>query len=340
VAEPVERCLRELFERERKRWSAVDPELEVPLESLARLILAGGKRLRPSFCHWAFIGAGGDRDDRRVVEMGAALEMLHAFALIHDDVMDGSDVRRGADTVHREHAVRHVETGWRGEDRRYGEGVAILVGDLALVYADVLLADAPTAARAVYDELRIELCMGQYLDLLGTAQGGVGLEGARQIASYKSGKYTIERPLHMGAALAGRLEELEGPLSAYGLPLGEAFQLRDDVLGAFGETAATGKPVGDDLREGKPTPLLALAHERATPAQAAELGRVGDPSLEAAAVARLQEILVDTGALDELERRITALTDEALAAAETLPLCDGAKAELAELAVYVSRRSA
>jgi geranylgeranyl diphosphate synthase type I len=253
--------------------------------------------------------------------------------------MDGSDVRRGADTVHREHVVRHVGSGWRGEDRRYGEGVAILVGDLALVYADALLADAPTAARLVYDELRIELCMGQYLDLLGTARGGVHLEGARQIACYKSGKYTIERPLHMGAALAGRLEELERPLSAYGLPLGEAFQLRDDVLGAFGETAATGKPVGDDIREGKPTPLLALANERATPAQVAELERVGDPLLDAPAVARLQEVLVDTGALDELERRITALTDEALAVAEALPLCDGAKAELAELAVYVSRRT-
>jgi geranylgeranyl diphosphate synthase type I len=191
----------------------------------------------------------------------------------------------------------------------------------------------------VHDELRIELCMGQYLDLLGTARAGVGLEGARQIACYKSGKYTIERPLHMGAALAGRLEPLAGPLSAYGLPLGEAFQLRDDVLGAFGETAATGKPVGDDLREGKPTPLLALAHERASAAQAAELERVGDPALEGPAVARLQEVLVDTGALDELERHITALTDEALAAAEMLPLCDGAKTELAELAVYVSRRT-
>jgi geranylgeranyl diphosphate synthase type I len=340
VAEPVERCLRDLFEGEAKRWSAVDRELEAPLDSLARLILAGGKRLRPSFCHWAFVGAGGDPDDRRVVEMGAALEMLHAFALVHDDVMDGSDVRRGADTVHREHAVRHVGSRWRGEDRRFGEGVAILVGDLALVYADVLLAGAPAPARAVYDELRIELCMGQYLDLLGTARGGVDLEGARQIASYKSGKYTIERPLHMGAALAGHLDRLEGPLSAYGLPLGEAFQLRDDVLGAFGETAATGKPVGDDLREGKPTPLLALAHERATPPQAAELERVGDPSLEGPAVARLQEVLVDTGALDELERRITALTEEALAAAQALPLCERAKAELAELAVYVSRRTA
>jgi geranylgeranyl diphosphate synthase type I len=339
VAEPVERCLRQLLARERERWASLDPELDAPLDSLERLILSGGKRLRPSFCHWAFVGAGGDPADRRVVEMGAALEMLHAFALVHDDVMDGSAVRRGADTVHREHARRHVGAGWRGEDRRYGEGVAILVGDLALVYADALLAEAPVPARAVYDELRVELCMGQYLDLLGTARGRVGLEGARQIARYKSGKYTIERPLHMGAALAGHLDPLEGPLSAYGLPLGEAFQLRDDVLGAFGETAATGKPVGDDLREGKPTPLLALAHERATPAQAAELDRVGDPALEEAAVGRLQEVLVATGALDELERRIAALTDEALTAAAALPLCGGARDALAELAVYVSRRT-
>jgi geranylgeranyl diphosphate synthase type I len=190
----------------------------------------------------------------------------------------------------------------------------------------------------VFDELRIEVHMGQYLDVLGAARGDVDLEAARRIVTLKSGKYTVERPLHLGAALAGRLAELEGPLSAYGLPLGEAFQLRDDVLGALGETAVTGKPVGDDLREGKPTPLLALARERASAAQAAELDRVGDPSLDDAGVARLQAVLVDTGAAAALEARIDALTAEALGAAEVLPVTPEAQAALAELATFVSER--
>src|SRR5690606_37629025 len=139
----------------------------------------------------------------------------------------------------------------------FGEGVAILIGDMAHVYADRLLPRTSVEVQDVWDELRIELNVGQYLDLLGTARADTDHVAARRIARYKSGKYTIERPLHVGAALAGRLGELQAPLSAYGDPLGEAFQLRDDLLGAFGDAAATGKPVGDDLREGKPTPLMA-----------------------------------------------------------------------------------
>jgi geranylgeranyl diphosphate synthase type I len=215
--------------------------------------------------------------------------------------------------------------------------VAILVGDLAFVYADLLMADARPPARAVWDELRIELNIGQYLDVLGTARRHVDLAGARRIASYKSGKYTVERPLHVGAALADR-PELAAGLSTYGLPLGEAFQLRDDVLGVFGNSEATGKPVGDDLREGKPTPLLAVATERATPGQAALLEDVGDPDLDDEEVLVIQSVLVDTGALDEVERRIAALADEALAAVETAPIADEARTALAELASYVAWR--
>jgi geranylgeranyl diphosphate synthase type I len=338
ISRPVEARLEALLDAERGRWAQVDPDLVPPLHTLAELLLAGGKRLRPAFCHWAFVGAGGDPDDPLLADAGAALELLHVMALFHDDVIDGSDRRRGIDTAHRQYARRHEAAGWRGEARRFGEGVAVLIGDVAFVYADGLLAGAPAEARAVFDELRIEVHMGQYLDVLGAARGDVDLEAARRIVTFKSGKYTVERPLHMGAALAGRLAELEGPLSAYGLPLGEAFQLRDDVLGALGETAVTGKPVGDDLREGKPTPLLALARGRASAAQAAQLARAGDPALDEAGVARLQAVLVDTGAAAALEARIDALTAEALAAAEALPLTSEARRALAQLATFISER--
>ncbi len=330
--------LRTLLDAERVRWSAVDPDLEAPIACLADLVLVGGKRLRPAFCHWAFVGAGGDPCDPIAVDAGAGFELLHAFALVHDDVMDGSDRRRGAETAHRVFEARHERGAWRGEARRFGEGVAILVGDLAFVYADLLMADAPRRAREIYDELRVELNIGQYLDVLGTARGRVDLATARRIASYKSGRYTVERPLHVGAALAGRFDELEGPLSAYGDPLGEAFQLRDDVLGAFGDAEATGKPVGDDLREGKPTPILAVALQRATGRSAALLERVGDPSLSEADVAALQQVLVDTGALAEAEARIQALTEQAIRAARQAPLEAEARVALCELATYIATR--
>ena len=338
VAELVEERLDALLTEESLRWSALTPDLADPLESLRSLVLDGGKRLRPAFCFWGFIAAGGDPDDERVIEAGAAFEMLQAFALVHDDVMDGSAIRRGARTAHLEFGDRHVASAWRGEPRRFGEGVAILIGDLAHVYADRLMSSAPERALEVWDELRVELNIGQYLDILGTARGDTDIEGARRIARYKSGKYTIERPLHVGAALAGRFDDLEAPLSAYGDPLGEAFQLRDDVLGAFGESAVTGKPVGDDLREGKPTPLLAMAVAKADAGQMAVLAEVGREDLTMAAVAEIQEVMVATGALLEIEASIDALTTEAITAIGTAPITEAARTALVDLAEFVAWR--
>lgn len=338
VAARVEDRLDALLSAETERWSALTPDLGDPLESLRSLVLDGGKRLRPAFCFWGFRAAGGDAEDPRVIDAGAAFEMLQAFALVHDDVMDGSATRRGARTAHLAFGDHHTRSDWRGEPRRFGEGVAILIGDLAHVYADRLLAGAPSTVLAVWDELRVELNVGQYLDILGTARGDTDLESARRIARYKSGKYTIERPLHLGAALAGSLDELEAPLSAYGDPLGEAFQLRDDVLGALGETAITGKPVGDDLREGKPTPLLAMAVAKADAAQVAVLGEVGQADLSSDAVARIQQVLHDTGAVAEIETSIDALATEAIVAITDADIDPEARDALIDLAGFVAWR--
>ena len=338
VAERVELRLDALLTEETLRWADLSADLVDPLDSLRSLVMGGGKRLRPAFCFWGFLAAGGDPDDERVIEAGAAFEMLQAFALVHDDVMDGSATRRGARTAHLAFGDLHVGSAWRGEPRRFGEGVAILIGDLAHVYADRLMSGAPARALDVWDELRVELNIGQYLDILGTARGDTDLEGARRIARYKSGKYTIERPLHVGAALAGRLAALQEPLSAYGDPLGEAFQLRDDVLGAFGEAAVTGKPVGDDLREGKPTPLLAMAVVASNAAQAAVLAEVGQEDLADDAIARIQEVLVETGARSQLEASIDALAGEAIAAIQAAPIANDARTALVDLAEFVAWR--
>ena len=176
IAARVDVRIRELLDGELIRWSAVDADLAAPLSSLRNLVLAGGKRLRPAFCHWAFVGAGGDPFDHNVVDAGAGLELLHTFALVHDDVMDASLRRRGMDAVHVQFIDAHQKNGWRAEDRRFGEGVAILVGDLAFVYADLLMNDLPRAAQAIFTELRIEVNIGQYLDLLGTVRGGPSVE--------------------------------------------------------------------------------------------------------------------------------------------------------------------
>jgi len=338
----VDQRMSALLDSDEARWSAVDPDLVPPLQSLHRLLLAGGKRLRPVFCHWAFVGTGGDPEDPRVVDAGAALELLHTFAVIHDDVMDASAMRHGAETIHTEFTRIHRREGWRGEDRRFGEGVAILVGDLAFVYSDMLLRGAPAEAQAIFDQLRLEVNVGQCLDLLGTARGDATPALARRICRYKSAKYTIERPLHLGAALSApaRLHQLAPAFSAYGLPLGEAFQLRDDILGTYGDPDVTGKAVGDDLREGKPTLLYALARQRATGDAATLLEeRFGAADLDASEVGAIQGVFTDTGARAEVEATIDRLVDEALAAAHELPVNDEARHALIELAAFVAGRN-
>jgi geranylgeranyl diphosphate synthase type I len=338
VAERVEARLDALLRGEAARWAELSADLAPPLESLRRLVMDGGKRLRPAFCFWGFVGAGGDPADDDIIDAGAAFEMLQAFALVHDDVMDGSSTRRGNRTAHLEFDDRHADAAWRGEGRRFGEGVAILIGDLAHVYADRLLPRTSPAVQRVWDELRVELNVGQYLDLLGTARADTDHESARRIARYKSGKYTIERPLHVGAALAGRLDDLQAPLSAYGDPLGEAFQLRDDLLGAFGDEELTGKPVGDDLREGKPTPLLAAATSAASATERRVLDEVGQPDLSADRIEAIQDVLVATGAVDAMEALIDSLTAQALDAIATAVVADDARTALVELAHFVAWR--
>jgi geranylgeranyl diphosphate synthase, type I len=340
LAGRVEERLDDLLTTERARWAAFDPALAGPFDEIHRLVLSGGKRLRPAFCHWAFVGAGGDPDDPLIVDAGAALELMHAFALFHDDVMDDASSRRGVPTTHVVYAAEHEAGDWSGEARRFGEGVAILVGDLAFVYADELLAAAPPDAWSIWNELRVELNIGQFLDILGSVRRQRDVEVAERICRYKSGKYTIERPLHLGAVLAApaRRAELLPGLSAFGLPLGDAFQMRDDVMGAFGDPSVTGKPVGGDLHEGKPTPLLARAFAAATPAQRAVLDRVGAAGLTDDDVEAIQQVILDTGALDALERHIERLTADALIALEAVDLDPTAQRELADLAGYVSRR--
>lgn len=340
IAKRVDARLEELLSAERDRWVALDPDLAGPIDGIRDLVLAGGKRLRPAFCQWGFVAAGGHPDDPRVVDAGGAFELMHAFALFHDDVMDDASSRRGAPTVHSVYAAEHDRSGWAGESRRFGEGVAILIGDLAFVYADLLLESAPPAVWRIWNELRIELNIGQFLDVAGSVKRVRDVDRADRICRYKSGKYTIERPLHLGAVLADPAapESLLAGLSGYGLPLGDAFQMRDDVMGAFGDTTLTGKPVGGDLLEGKPTPLLARAVEAANPAQAAVLGRVGAADLDADGVARIQQVIIETGALDRLEAHIDALTHRAIAALDQFDIDAQARTELIELAHFVSWR--
>ncbi|AGL15469.1 polyprenyl synthetase family protein [Actinoplanes sp. N902-109] len=340
----VDQALAAFLAAQRARLLTIDDALADVSDVLAAFVLRGGKRLRPGFAYWGYRGAGGTDNDE-VVAAVAALEWVQAAALIHDDLMDRSDTRRGEPSVHRRFAARHAAAGWRGDGDTFGNNAAVLLGDLALVWSDEQLhtsgVDPATLARArpVFDEMRTEVTVGQYLDMLTPVTGDTSLERAAKVARFKSAKYTVERPLLLGAALAGAAEPVVRAYSGYGLPLGEAFQYRDDILGVFGDPAQTGKPAGDDLREGKRTYLIAAAYEKASETDRAELDRgLGDPELAAAAVDRLREIITATGALDRLEAHIAVLTGSAMEALGAAPIEPAARSVLGELADAATRR--
>lgn len=337
----VDNLLADVVHVEHDRWVKVDPSLHTVFSEIEALVLGGGKRLRPQFCHWGWVAAGGHADDPARVSIGAAIELLHVFALFHDDVIDDAATRRGHPTTHRRLAEQHDTEKMAGEARRFGEGAAILIGDITYVMSDQLMNGVSGEARNIWHELRMEMNIGQYLDTLGSAHRERRIEVAERICRYKSAKYTIERPLHLGAfsANAELGAALAPMLSAYGLPLGDAFQMRDDMLGAFGDPQITGKPVGGDFVEGKPTPMLARAYAVATASQLRVLDLVGTPSLTETDVVNIQEVVTATGAVNEMESLITTLRDEAIQSLDRSMMHGDSYNALVELADTVTRRT-
>ncbi|NYH44343.1 geranylgeranyl diphosphate synthase type I [Micromonospora jinlongensis] len=308
-------------------------------------VLVGGKRIRSTFAYWGWRGAvGGTEALPPVLPALAALELLHTFALVHDDVMDASTTRRGRPTAHVALAEQHIAAGHRGDPGRFGEAVAVLIGDLCMVWADRLLAQAtvPSArlleVRRCYDQMRVETVAGQYLDVLGENDpASWSVDRALRVARYKTASYTVQRPLLFGACLAGVPvdDALVSAYTRYGLAVGEAFQLRDDLLGVYGDPADTGKPAGDDLRTGKPTTLLMLARELSTPAQLRAMDRAGDGPVD-----RLAELVVETGAVARVERMIAERVSDALAALDAAPVDRTARTALTGLATAATNRRA
>lgn len=324
---------------------------DLPETLLDWLLPATGKRLRPLMCHWGWVAAHGPVDDDDadggaldpsghdvMVRTGAALELLHLFALVHDDIMDRGDSRRGRVTAHVEAAASHTEHGALGDAVLFGDSVAILLGDLALSEAAVLIADAPASLRALWREMLRELVHGQLLDVTAAAARRRDVDHARRVARLKSGAYTIQRPLLLGALAAGADGDQLAALTAYGEHLGEAFALRDDVLGVWGDPATTGKPVGDDLLAAKATVLLAEAR-RLLPDEASE--RYLGPAcvITPEDVPELQRLMVEAGVRDEVEARIDRELALALAHLDDAELHPLAVENLTLLAHATARRT-
>lgn len=320
--------------------------------ALERFVLRGGKRVRPMFVWTGWLGAGGDAtgpEAPAALRAASALELVQACALVHDDIIDASTTRRGFPTVHVEFADQHSAHHWSGGSAEFGRAVAILLGDLALAWADDMIREAGLSPDAqarispVWSAMRTEVLGGQFLDISSEVRGDETVEAALRVDRYKTAAYTIERPLHLGAALAGADDALVAAYRTFGTDIGIAFQLRDDLLGVFGDPEVTGKPSGDDLRAGKRTVLFAEALQRADasdPAAAALLRESIGTDLSDTQVATLRSVITDLGAVDDAERRISELTDSALSALDGSTATDEGKLRLREMAIAVTRRDA
>lgn len=336
----------------------VGPDL-APFSLFSREFLSGGKRFRASFCYWgwssvsdAAVSAPDDSLDS-VVSVAGALEIFHAAALVHDDIIDNSDMRRGAPSAHKRFGSLHSGEGWAGDGDQYGRAAAILFGDLLLGWSDELLdeglassaSEIARATRSEFVRMRSEVTAGQYLDILEerawhTHGDDEQLDRARQVLIYKSAKYSIESPLAIGALLGGGSDEQVAALRAFGLPLGIAFQLRDDLLGVFGDAAVTGKPSGDDLLEGKRTVLVALTRAALQPTARRIFDELlGDPELTTGQIASLQATIRESGAVEDVEAMIAENVAVAGAALDGAPLTVGARERLLALADTVTRRT-
>ncbi|MCA4132787.1 polyprenyl synthetase family protein [Arthrobacter sp. M4] len=335
----------------RDMMASISADTAPLVDSIATLV-TGGKRMRALLCYWGWRGAGGAPGDNVVVTAGAALELFQAAALIHDDIIDRSDTRRGAPSVHKRFSHLHSAEGWALDSERFGHAAAILTGDLCLSFSEESFSEigpkaaAGTPARTIFNLMRAEVMAGQYLDILEEVAGPVrdrkaAVRRAETIIRYKSAKYSTEHPLALGGALANAPADLLEGYSAFALPLGEAFQLRDDVLGVFGDPATTGKPAGDDLREGKRTVLVGLTLSQAKLSKAQHLDRsLGRDDLTDEEVEELRRIIVECGALAATEEKISSLSDRAFAALKGLPIDELSMAALGQIARAAVRRSA
>jgi len=320
--------------------------------ALEEFVLRGGKRLRPAFAYWgwrAVADSPSELDEEQALRLFSALELLHACALVHDDVIDASATRRGLPTVHRLFSEKHRTHNWHGQSNQFGISAAILLGDLALVWADDIVAtvDLPVEAhrrvQRIWGAIRTEVLGGQYLDIFAEASGAESVASAMKVNVYKTASYTISRPLQLGAAAAADRPDVEAIFHEVGTNLGVAFQLRDDVLGVFGDPAVTGKPSGDDLRSGKRTVLLAEAVELAEkhdPTGAKLLRTSIGTELSETQVKDLCLVIESVGALAAVEGRIDELTRQALATLAAAPIDAQAKAGLSELARLAANRTA
>lgn len=342
--------LRRFLDSHTRLITGMHSDVELLADAARDAVLEGGKRLRPTFAYWGWrcVQPAAADGEVELIRAAASLELLHACALVHDDVMDASTLRRGRPAAHVTFINVHREQEWPGSAGAFGASAAILLGDLLLSWSGEMFSTAvaqlppnrASSARHQFDRMRSEVVAGQFLDVLAQTRGEFNSAEAERVMEFKTTKYTVQRPLLLGACAGGATVETMGALGVYGQNLGEAFQLRDDLLGVFGSPSDTGKPAGDDLREGKRTLLVALAMEKADSVQQRVLREgIGNVDLHGEALDELLDVLINTGAVKAVEDRIDRRAQQAVQALAEESIQMAARTALMELATAAAHRT-
>ena len=356
----VEATMSEFFAQQRTLLTAISHDA-LPLLEAIESLSSGGKRLRALLSYWGWRVAGGDSilegsAPAPIIRAGAALELFQSAALIHDDIIDRSDTRRGKPSVHKKFETQHIQNSWVGDTFNYGLTGGIIAGDLCLSWSEQMFSSigegalSGTEARNIFDTMRTEVMAGQYLDVLSEVIPAEtpenALARAHRVIQYKSAKYSCEHPLVLGGALAltaiaHQDHPILGKYRAFGLPLGEGFQLRDDELGVFGEPSATGKPAGDDIREGKRTVLIALTTQNISAEDRRMLeGALGNPELTNQQISKIRELMIDSGTLEHVEELIAQKSEAVDTALHALPVSEPIRCALSAIAAKALHRKA
>lgn len=328
----------------RQQAKEINPEIVVLVDEIIRFTENGGKRVRPAFMYSGYIAAGGQAQEA-ILFASLSVELLHTFALMHDDIIDNSDLRRGELTTHKAFEAYHKTRKLKGNKKEFGLSSAILAGDLAFSFAEEILTTAPfpqeriRRARYFFDQMKIQVIYGEYLDVLGGYKDSLTEDEVLQVLEYKTAKYTVERPLHIGAMLAGSDYQTLETFSRYGIPFGQAFQMQDDIVGTFGTEEEIGKPADSDIKEGKKTLLLTKAYEKADKNQLKVLNRVvGKKGATKEDIAKVKQIMEKTGAYDYCVKLAKELLVQAKNAIEDVKLKDEGKGYLLAAADYLNER--
>jgi len=339
----VEKELDLFFKDKLEKADKIDPSSKQMIELLKEFTLRGGKRLRAALVYYGY-RCFSNKNLKEIIKASVTMELIQSYLLIHDDIIDNDDLRRNGPTLHISYKNIAKRKYKKIDSNHFGLSMAILAGDICAAFANEIMAKLKIKEKNKIQALNVlnhslhHVIYGQVLDVLSELRI-ITNKDIEKIHRLKTATYTIESPLHIGALLAGAKQKHLKTLSNYAIPLGKAFQIKDDILGMFGEKEKVGKPVGSDIKEGKKNLLILKALESATPAQRQAIEEaLGNQDLTKNQLNQVRAIVIKTGSLSYSQNLAKNLVKKAKSAIKSAKFRPVGKNFLLKIADYIEKR--